>query len=191
MCAMKAGMSRKTAGKYLSQDKVTEQRRVPHNWKTRKDPLTERLAQIKPQPVPRVPLPAVTKFHGTHETNVRAVIHAGNSLTWSQLTIELTGGQTIHLRAPGQDGNYAFSKRNQLGPEHPLGILMTLAAKGEWRNPPSSSPDYERVSKAFQRLQALLRVLVPVPAKPFQKSAGAFVPLFQARIHAKLLGGGP
>ena len=39
MCALKAGMSRKTAGKYLSQDPVLEQRRVPHNWKTRVDPL--------------------------------------------------------------------------------------------------------------------------------------------------------
>jgi len=41
MCAMKAGMSRKTAGKYLSQDKVLELRRVPHTWKTRKDPVAE------------------------------------------------------------------------------------------------------------------------------------------------------
>ena len=41
MCAMKAGMNRKTAGKYLSQDKVMEQRRVAHTWKTRKDPLQE------------------------------------------------------------------------------------------------------------------------------------------------------
>lgn len=41
MCAMKAGMSRKTAGKYLSQENVLEKRRVPHTWKTRKDPLAE------------------------------------------------------------------------------------------------------------------------------------------------------
>jgi transposase len=41
MCAMKAGMSRKTAGKYLNQDNVLEPRRVPHTWKTRKDPLAE------------------------------------------------------------------------------------------------------------------------------------------------------
>lgn len=41
MCAMKAGMSRKTAGKYLSQDNVLEQRRVPHTWRTREDPLAE------------------------------------------------------------------------------------------------------------------------------------------------------
>ena len=41
MCAMKAGMSRKTAGKYLSKDNVLEPRRVPHTWKTREDPLQE------------------------------------------------------------------------------------------------------------------------------------------------------
>ena len=57
---------------------------------------------------------------------------------------------------------------NPIGPEHPLGILMTLAAKGEWRNPPSSSPDYERFSRVFQRLQTL----------------------FQPRIDAKLSAGG-
>ena len=79
---------------------------------------------------------------------------------------------------------------NPIGPEHPLGILMTLAAKGEWRNPPSSSPDYERFSRVFQRLQTLLRALVPLPGKPFQKSVGAFVPLFQARIHPRLRDGG-
>ena len=39
MCAMKAGVSRKTAGKYLRQDNAMEQRRVPHTWRTREDPL--------------------------------------------------------------------------------------------------------------------------------------------------------
>jgi transposase len=41
MSAMKAGMSRKTAGKYLRQNEVTEQRQVPHTWRTRADPLEE------------------------------------------------------------------------------------------------------------------------------------------------------
>lgn len=152
--------------------------------------LTERLSQIEARPTARVPLPPVTKVSRTNSPKVRAVIHAGNGLTWSQVTIEITAGQTIHLKSPGQDGRYAFSKRNQLGPEHPLGILMALAVRREWRNPPSSSPDYERVSKAYQRLQTLLRVLVPLPGKPFKKSGGAFVPIFQARIHPKLRDGG-
>ena len=41
MSAIKAGMSRTTARKYLRQDNVMEQRQVPHNWRTRKDPLEE------------------------------------------------------------------------------------------------------------------------------------------------------
>lgn len=39
MSAMKAGMSRNTARKYLRQKDVMEQRQVPHTWRTRRDPL--------------------------------------------------------------------------------------------------------------------------------------------------------
>ena len=39
MSAMKSGMSRHTARKYLRQEDVMEQRPVPHTWRTRKDPL--------------------------------------------------------------------------------------------------------------------------------------------------------
>ena len=45
MSAMKSGMSRNTARKYLRQNDVTEQRRMPHTWRTREDPL----AAIWPQ----------------------------------------------------------------------------------------------------------------------------------------------
>ena len=150
--------------------------------------LTEHLTRIEARPGTRMPLPVINQPRGPAEPKVRAVIHAAYGLTWSQVRIEIAGNQTIHLKAPGQDGTYSFSKRTQLGPEHPLGILMTLAAKGEWRNPPGSSPDYDRVTKAFQRLQTFLRSLVPLPGKPFKKSAGAFVPIFQIQIHPKLLG---
>lgn len=39
MSAMKAGMSRNTARKYLRQKDVMEQRQAPHTWRTRRDPL--------------------------------------------------------------------------------------------------------------------------------------------------------
>ena len=74
------------------------------------------------------PLPVITKNRDSAATPVRAVIHAGNGLTWSQVRIEIQGNQT------------------------------------------------------------LLRSLVPLPGRPFQKSAGAFVTIFQIRIHPKLLG---
>lgn len=39
MCAQKAGMSANTARKYFRQDNVTEQKKTPHTWRTRADPL--------------------------------------------------------------------------------------------------------------------------------------------------------
>ena len=39
MSAMKSGVSRNTARKHLRQGDVMEQRQVPHDWRTRKDPL--------------------------------------------------------------------------------------------------------------------------------------------------------
>lgn len=39
MSAIKAGMSRNTAHKYLRQSNPREQRQVPHTWRTRTDPL--------------------------------------------------------------------------------------------------------------------------------------------------------
>lgn len=41
MSAMKAGMSRNTARKYLRRNDVMEQRPSPHTWRTRPDPLEE------------------------------------------------------------------------------------------------------------------------------------------------------
>ena len=72
-----------------------------------------------------------------------------------------------------------------MSPEHPIGMLMTVAHKGGWKNPPKESVDYQRISRSFRRLQKLLATLVPLPGKPFRKSGGAFIPMFQARIETK------
>lgn len=47
MSAMKSGMSRNTARKYLRQKDAQEQRAIPHSWKTRKDPLEKIWAQAQ------------------------------------------------------------------------------------------------------------------------------------------------
>ena len=39
MSAMKAGVSRNTARKYLRQTDPSKQEKQPHDWRTRKDPL--------------------------------------------------------------------------------------------------------------------------------------------------------
>jgi hypothetical protein len=72
-------------------------------------------------------------------------------------------------------------------PDHPVGMLMTLAADGEWRNPPLGSAEYERVSRTFRRLRKLLMALVPLPGDPFRPHRGAFVPAFQIGVNRGLL----
>lgn len=92
--------------------------------------LTQRLAQIEAQPTARIPLPTITKVRGTHEPKVRAVIHAGNGLTWSQITIEITGGQTIQFKARPERQLLVFQAhpaRPGIPDRHPNGSRTVLA----------------------------------------------------------------
>jgi len=114
-----------------------------------------------------------------------AIIRPVTGLGWSNIEIIIRGNRTLTVRAPGQSGEYRFPSNIKLTPEHPLGMLMTVAAKGEWRNPPKTSPNYERISRSFRRLQKLLATLIPLPGKPFQLSQGAHLPRFQTHIESK------
>lgn len=149
--------------------------------------LSERLAQIEADPDSRVPLPAAGNRLSGRGPSVRALIHAGNGLTWNQVRIEVSGSKRILLKAPGQEREFRFSPNIQVTADHALGMLMRLAADGEWRNPPLGSAEYERVSRAFRRLRQLLQSLVPLPGDPFKKHRGAFVPLFQVTLHPDLM----
>jgi hypothetical protein len=115
------------------------------------------------------------------------LIRGGNGLTWKDVRVEVGASRRIRLIAPGQDCEYDFPSNIRIDGDHALGILMRLAATGEWRNPALGSPDYFRVSKAFSRLRQLLRGLVSLPGDPFRKHRGAFVPVFQVGVNRSLL----
>jgi hypothetical protein len=149
--------------------------------------LSERLAQAATCPTPPAPLPVTGPRKSSGVPTVRAVIRAVDGLTWDQVRIEVGASRTVHLKAPGQSGKFVFPPNSQLQPDHPVGMLMTLAADGEWRNPPLGSAEYERVSRAFRRLRKLLMALVPLPGDPFQPHRGSFVPVFEIGVHAGLL----
>lgn len=127
-------------------------------------------------------LPAIPATAKPARGKTKSLIHTGHGLTWEKITIELAGNQSIRIKAPGQDKIHSFSKRTKLSQHHPLGILMQIASKGHWENPPTYSDKYERVSKAFQRFRALLRELIPLPEEPFVDSQGLHVPRFRVKI---------
>jgi hypothetical protein len=91
--------------------------------------LTERMAQFEADPAAIMPLPATGMRKSSEGPNVRAVIRAGDGLTWDQVRIEVGASRTVHLKAPGQSGKYVFPPNSQLQPGHPLGMLMRLAAR--------------------------------------------------------------
>ena len=88
-------------------------------------------------PASLVPLPAAGIRQSGRGSAVRALIHAGNGLTWNQVRIEVNGNKMILLKAPGQERDSHFPPNAQVTPDHPLGMLMRLAADGEWRSPPA------------------------------------------------------
>ena len=87
------------------------------------------MAQFEADPAAIMPLPATGMRKSSEGPNVRAVIRAGEGLTWDQVRIEVGASRTVHLKAPGQSGKYVFPPNSQLQPDHPLGMLMRLAAR--------------------------------------------------------------
>jgi hypothetical protein len=149
--------------------------------------LADRLARTEADAESRIPLPAAVGHRSGGGQTVRVLIQGGNGLTWDQVRVEVGASRRIMLRAPGQDREYDFPPNIRVTEDHALGILMHLAAKGEWRNPPLGAPDYYRVSKSFLRLRKLLKGLVSLPGEPFRKHRGAFVPVFQVGLNRGLL----
>jgi hypothetical protein len=132
-------------------------------------------------------LPPLQGSRNPTRSTQKAILHGGSGLTWSDVRIEVASGRTIYLSAPSQPPKpYRFPATIKLDGEHAVGMLMRLAVHGEWRNPSKSSPDYDRVSKAFNRLQNVLRALVPLPGELFTRMSGAYVPVFAVGLHPSL-----
>jgi len=90
-------------------------------------------------PASRPPLSAVGNRQSSRGPTVRALIHGGNGLTWQQVRIEVSGNKRILLKAPGQEREFRFSPNIRVTADYALGMLMRLAADGEWRNLPPGS----------------------------------------------------
>ena len=133
----------------------------------------------------RLPLPVQVKS-GRPPQTARAIIHAGNGLSWEQMKISVGADRCIHFTAPKETRIYRFRSNAKITAEHPLGILMVLVRDGEWQNPAVTDRSHERVSRAFHRLRSLLKGLVPIPGDPFKRQSGAWVPAFEITLHREI-----
>lgn len=112
-------------------------------------------------------------------------IRPAAGLTWGDVLIEIRG-QSILITAGGQRADHAFRNRRDKTGHHPLAILMQICRDQRWKNPPTSADDYELASRSFRRVAEFLRKAVAIPAEPFRKSDGEFIPLFQIRLARSL-----
>lgn len=105
---------------------------------------------------------------------------------WNMIRIVVAHGGRLLVSCDGQQREYRLPKTTSKKPGQALGILMTLAVKREWNNPPSDASDHESVRKNFHRLEQRLRALIPLPEDPFRRESGRFIPVFQIVLHSDL-----
>jgi hypothetical protein len=105
-------------------------------------------------------------------------LHPKPDWRWDMVDIEVATAGRLILSCAGQRKEFTFPKSSREIHSLGYGIMMHVAVKQEWQNPPSHHSDHEKVRKQFSRLENLLMDLVPLPERPFRRVQGAFVPVF-------------
>ncbi len=107
---------------------------------------------------------------------------------WDMLTIEVASGGLIVASCGGQRKDYRFRKSNGQNHANDYEILMQLASKPIWRNPPTGTQANEPVRKQFFRLRATLEDLMGIPGAPFEMKGDCWKPNFKVVFHQDLTG---
>jgi hypothetical protein len=120
VAAIKSGMDEKTARKYLRSGKLPSQSKIPHSWKTRKDPFAEVWEDIRERLGTTPGLEAKTIFEDLQRTHEG--IYADGQLRTLQRkmkrwrALEGPGQETFFLQIhePGELGEMDFTSMNDL-----------------------------------------------------------------------------
>ena len=107
---------------------------------------------------------------------------------WDMLTIEVASGGRIVASCGGQRKDYWFRKSNSKTHAKDYEILMQLASKPVWRNPPTGTRANEPVRKQFSRLRKTLEELMGIPGAPFESKEDDWKPNFNVVFHQDLTG---
>jgi transposase len=130
--AMKAGMHRETAARYLEAQAGPGQRKPPHHWRTRPDPLEALWLQAKPwlEASPELEVKALFE----HLLGTDPALAPGHTLRTFQRRVRQWRAQNgppreVHfpqVREPGQAGQLDWTHADELG------VTIAGAAFGHW-----------------------------------------------------------
>lgn len=107
---------------------------------------------------------------------------------WDMLTIEVAAGGRIIVSCGGQRNEHRFRKSNARTHAKDYEILMHLASKAKWRNPPTGSPENEAVRRQFYRFRETLGELIGIPGDAFDTEGDDWKPNFKVLFHKDLRG---
>ena len=134
-----------------------------------------------------LPLIAIGGFAGIRSAEILRL--DGEDIKWDRGYIEIAGSKAktaVRRLVPLTDNLKAW-----LTPwRGEKGKILTIsddAGALSQRHRREGERDYGRTCKPFQRLQQLLCAHVPLPGKPFRRSRGGYVPLFQISLNATLV----
>ncbi len=105
---------------------------------------------------------------------------------WDMLTIEVASGGRIAASCGGQRKDYWFRKSNGRNHANDYKILMQLASKPIWRNPPAGTATNEKVRKQFFRFRETLGELMGIPGPAFETEGDDWKPYFKVIFHEDL-----
>jgi hypothetical protein len=145
--------------------------------------VTEQLAEIAA--VPALATPAAV---AGSKKRKKPLFRVQSGWRWDMLTIEVAAGGRIVASCGGQRKDYRFKKSNAKTHAKDYEILMDLASKPKWRNPPTGTPKNEAVRKQFFRFRETLDELVGIPGEAFDTEGDDWKPNFKVLFHKDLTG---
>jgi hypothetical protein len=106
---------------------------------------------------------------------------------WDMLTIEVAAGGRIIVSCDGQRKEHRFRKSNSRTHAKDYEILMHIASKSKWCNPPTGTPRNEAVRRQFYRFRETLNELIGIPGESFDMEGDNWKSNFKVRIHKDLI----
>ena len=148
--------------------------------------VAEHLAEIAA--IAAVPALATPPPVAGSKKRKKPLLRVQSGWRWDMLTIEVAAGGRIIVSCDGQRKDHRFRKSNARTHARDYEILMQLASKANWRNPPTGAPDNERVRRGFLRFRDTLTELMGIPGDAFASDGDDWHPKFKVLIHKDLSG---
>ena len=102
--------------------------------------------------------------------------------TWSKLRVLVDAEGKAYFRYARESATHKFRGASRNEPPFGLVVLGQMAVRGKWTPPPPGSAKHDNAIRAMNRLENLIRALVPISGEPFETREGDIHPVFQVRL---------